>query len=174
MRFTATGRELVELARTTLDAWWDGIQRGARGAAGALTVGSTRYTLGYLLTAGELARAQTPRDGVRPRAVHVRTAESLPRLRAGELDLMCGSVATVGSAPELAGFEAMEWRRSGLALLTNLPADRLPGPRARVGELPTLPLVVPSTGLIGGFLRGWFGAGFRRALTVAAEVDTIG
>ncbi|WP_332840281.1 LysR family transcriptional regulator [Streptomyces buecherae] len=46
MRFTATGRELAELARTTLDAWLDGIQRGARGAAGALTVGSTRYTLG--------------------------------------------------------------------------------------------------------------------------------
>ncbi|MEU3960797.1 hypothetical protein AB0F42_13375 [Streptomyces buecherae] len=122
----------------------------------------------------ELARAQTPRDGARPRAVHVRTAESLSRPRAGELDLVCGSVVTVGAAPELAGFEVMEWRRSGLALLTNLPADRLLGPRARVGELPALPLVVPTTRLIGGFLRGWFGAGFRQTLTVAAEIDTIG
>ncbi|MEK8170216.1 LysR family transcriptional regulator [Streptomyces sp. M19] len=72
--------------------------------------------------------------GVRGRRVelrveHVRTRDLLDRLGSKELDLVCGSVLTqAGRDDHLDGFEVMEWRRSGLSLVTNLTEDELPGP----------------------------------------------
>src|SRR5262249_7512947 len=51
--FTDAGRTLVSLARETLTQWVDGVEEARRRLGGALSVGSTRYTLGYLLAALE-------------------------------------------------------------------------------------------------------------------------
>ena len=67
----------------------------------------------------------------------------------------------------------MEWRRSGLSLVTNLGAGELPGPSVAVSALPGVPLAVSADGLIPGFLRGWFGGRYRQELDIAAEIDTV-
>ena len=62
----------------------------------------------------------------------------------------------VATTSRLAEFELIEWRRSGLSLVTNLSADRLSGP-IRTSELHTLPLVISTSGLIADVLRGHTG-----------------
>ncbi|KUJ67328.1 LysR family transcriptional regulator [Streptomyces albus subsp. albus] len=172
--FTATGAAFAELARGTLDGWVEGAERCRRRLGTRLAVGSTRYTLGFLLNAVERVTDAFRADGVRLTVAHVRTAELLGRLDSHDLDLVCGSTLTTGADDErLARYEVLEWRRSGLALVTNLPQRRLPGPSVAVSELPRLPLAVSSDGLIAGFLRGWFGGRYREELRIGAEIDTL-
>ncbi len=172
--FTATGESLAGLARGTLEDWREGLYDCRRRLGSRLCVGSTRYILGFLLNAVELVTAEFDRRGVELKVEHVRTRDLLERLDAKELDLVCGSVlTTAGHDSRLDGFEVMEWRRSGLSLVTNLDAEELPGPSVPVSELPRLPLAVSADGLIPGFLRGWFGARYRQELHIAAEIDTV-
>lgn len=174
--FTATGEALAALAGRTLGDWLDELHRCRRRLGGTVAVATTQLTLGYFSTAAERVAEEFERRGVELKVAHVRTGELLDSLRNGDADLVCGSVAAspAGGGDGLGGFEVMEWRRSGLCLLSNLPAHRLPerapGPRM----LRSLPLVVPSTGLITDFLRGWFGADYRDRLEIAAEIDSIG
>ncbi len=174
VHFTGAGTVVVEMARSTLATWLNGIQECRRRLGGTLSVGTTRFTLGYLVNAAERVSGEFEQRGVDLRIGHLRTADLLAGLRAREMDLVCGSVVTApdGEA-DLADLEVMEWRRSGLSVLTNLPVSVLPGPSIATSELPALPLVVPAGGLITTFVRRWFGSGYRSALNIAAEIDTI-
>ncbi|WP_043263666.1 LysR family transcriptional regulator [Streptomyces sp. CT34] len=171
--FTATGEALVELARRTLGEWAEGVHDARRRLGRTLSVGTTRYTLGFLLDAVEHVSADYERAGVDLKVTHVRTGDLFTKLRTQELDLVCGSVVvTEGEEAELlAPYEVMEWRRSGLSLLTNLPPDRLSGASFSARDLPRLPLVVSAGGLIGRFLTSWYGSDYRQRLTVAAEIE---
>ncbi|MEU8826371.1 LysR family transcriptional regulator [Streptomyces sp. NPDC048636] len=172
--FTATGESLAELARGTLSDWQESVHDCRRRLGGRLVVGSTRYTLGFLLNAVALVTEDFGRRGVELKVEHVRTRDLLERLDSKELDLVCGSVFTrAGHDGRLDGFEVMEWRRSGLSLITNLGPEELPGPSMPVRRLPELPLAVSADGLIPGFLRGWFGGRYRQELHIAAEIDTV-
>ncbi|GHC79143.1 LysR family transcriptional regulator [Streptomyces flavofungini] len=170
--FTATGEHLVALARSTLSAWSDGIHDARRRLGRTLSVGSTRYTLGFLLDAVERVSDAYERRGVDLKVTHVRTGDLFARLRSKELDLVCGSiVVTEGQEAELEPYEIVEWRRSGLSILTNLPPDKLPGGSVDASELPGLPLVVSAGGLIARFLTAWYGADFRKEMSIAAEIE---
>lgn len=171
--FTGTGMALVELARDTLGDWLDGIHECRRRLGSTLTVGTTRFTLGYLTAAAEYVADEFERRGIELKVVHVRTKDLFGKLRAKEVDLVCGSVVAQADRSEVSDIEVMEWRRSGLTVLTNLSPRRLPGPTVGARELPSLPLVVPSSGLIDRFLRGWFGPEYRDKLDIAAEIDTV-
>ncbi|MEI5099696.1 LysR family transcriptional regulator [Streptomyces sp. PmtG] len=170
--FTATGELLVQLARDTLTAWTDGIHDARRRLGRTLSVGSTRYTLGFLLDAVERVSDAYERRGVDLKVTHVRTGDLFARLRSKELDLVCGSVVvTEGQEAELDPYEVIEWRRSGLSVLTNLPEAKLPGGALHASELPGLPLVVSAGGLIARFLTAWYGADFRKEMSIAAEIE---
>ncbi|MFD0418185.1 LysR family transcriptional regulator [Streptomyces sp. NPDC127108] len=170
--FTATGEHLVALARSTLSAWSDGIHDARRRLGRTLSVGSTRYTLGFLLDAVERVSDVYERRGVDLKVTHVRTGDLFARLRSKELDLVCGSiVVTEGQEAELEPYEIVEWRRSGLSILTNLPPEKLPGDSVDASELPGLPLVVSAGGLIARFLTAWYGADFRKEMSIAAEIE---
>jgi hypothetical protein len=170
--FTDTGQALVELAGGTLGGWLDEINERRRRLGGALTVGSTQFTLAYLSKAGEQVADEFRRRGVELKVVHVRTRDLFDKLDTGQVDLVCGSVVTaVAPDPALDAYDLLEWRRSGLALLTNLPERQWPNTTIGISELPTLPLVVPATGLITDFLKGWFGTDYRDRLDIVAEID---
>lgn len=175
--FTGTGEALVELARGTLGDWLEGIHESRRRLGKTLMVGTTRFTLGYLAGAGERVAEEFERRGIELKVGHVRTRDVLGKLRAKDVDLVCGSVVTSpqgnGVDNELDAFDVMEWRRSGVSLLTNLPHSRLPGPTVTSSELRTLPLVVSASGLMAGVLHTWFGADYRNKLHIAAEIDTV-
>ena len=170
--FTDTGRALVELAGRTLGNWLDEIHECRRGLGRTLTVGTTRYTLGYLSHARERVAADFHRRGIDVKMVHVRTRNLLEKLASHQVDLVCGSVLDAEGADRLADYDVQEWRRSGLVLVTNLPPHRLPATTVGVRELPSLPLVLPDAGLITDFVRGWFGEDYRDRLDVVAEIDT--
>lgn len=103
-----------------------------------LSVGTTRYTLGFLLDAVERVTEDYERDDVDLKVTHVRTGDLFAKLRSKELDLVCGSVVVTEAdeAELLAPYEVMEWRRSGLSLLTNLPPERLPVPPSAPATCP--------------------------------------
>lgn len=170
--FTGTGKALVELAGSTLRDWQDEIHECRRRLGGTLTVGTTRYTLGYLSHASGLVAEDFQQRGIELKMVHVRTRDLLEKLASRQVDLVCGSVLDIEGVDRLAGYEVQEWRRSGLVLVTNLPPDRLPAPSVRARELSSLPLVLPGAGLITDFVRGWFGEDYRNRLDVVAEIDT--
>ncbi|MFR9731538.1 LysR substrate-binding domain-containing protein [Saccharopolyspora sp. MS10] len=170
--FTETGEALVERARDTLDDWLEAVTDSRRRVGGSLRVGTTRFTLGFLTPAVERVSADFRTEGVDLKVVHLRTRNLLEALRANEVDLVCGSTLTdVGSAPP--GLDVLEWRRSGLTLVTNLDRRLVPGSAVRAAALPRLPLVVAGSGLVAEFLRGWFGADYRGALNLVAEVDDV-
>ncbi|WP_078874938.1 LysR family transcriptional regulator [Streptomyces sp. NRRL F-5053] len=98
VQFTATGEALVRLARGTLDEWREGLDDARRRGGRTLKVGSTRYTLGYLLDAVEQVNGRYLNDGVELKMAHVRSSSMLERLRHRELDLVCGSILTSASA----------------------------------------------------------------------------
>jgi DNA-binding transcriptional LysR family regulator len=172
--FTDTGTALAELARSTLTGWADAVEAACRRLGSALSVGATRYTLGYLLSAVEPLTPEFERRGVEFKLVHVRTRDMFDKLRAKEVDLICGSTATrVGADPELEGLDVMEWRRSGLSVVTGIPAGRLPFHSLPVSRLGSLPLVTSADGLIPVFLRSWFGPDYHDKLDITVEIDAI-
>ncbi|WP_436773458.1 LysR family transcriptional regulator [Yinghuangia sp. YIM S09857] len=172
--FTGTGRTLVDMAHTTLGDWAQRIRDCRSRVDGTLTVGTTRYTLSLMADACADIADELARRGVELKVEHVRTRNFLERLRAKEIDLVCGSVVTrVGADATPGDCEVMELARGDLYLLTNLPADRVPDGPVPVGALPSLPLAVPRSGLIADFLRTWFGPAYRDNLTIAAEIDAV-
>jgi DNA-binding transcriptional LysR family regulator len=172
--YTDTGAALAELARSTLAGWADAVEAVCRRLGSALSVGSTRYTLGYLLSAVEPLTAEFECRGVEFKLVHVRTRDMFEKLRCKEVDLICGSTATlVGADPELEGLEVMEWRRSGLSVVTSIPTSRLPYHSLPVSRIGALPLVTSANGLIPAFLRGWYGSDYRDKLDIAVEIDAV-
>lgn len=172
--FTGTGEALVTLARQTLGEWLDQIEECRRRLGGTLVVGTTRFTLGYFTRAGEQVADRFQALGVKLKVEHIRTRDLLDSLRGKQTDLVCGSVVSgPGRDGGLAGFDIMEWRRSGLSLLTNLPAHQLPGSTVGNSALRRLPLVMSDSGLITGFLHGWFGTDYDRELTTVARIDTV-
>ncbi|QUH00444.1 LysR family transcriptional regulator [Saccharopolyspora erythraea] len=172
--FTGSGLAFVETARRTLGDWLDGIDESRRLLGETLTVGTTRFTLGFLANAAEHIGAEFQERGIELKIVHLRTRDLLTALRDKQVDLVCGSaLARSGDDEGLAPYDVMEWRRSGLSLVTNLPESPLLGASVGASELPTLPLVIPASGLISGFLGGWFGAEYRGRLDIAAEIDDV-
>ncbi|MFD7654220.1 LysR family transcriptional regulator [Actinosynnema sp. NPDC059797] len=170
---TPTGEALVELARRTLSEWLDSIHECRRKLGTTLTVGTTRFMLDSLAKAWHHVAEDFRRRDVELKVVHIRTKDIWTSLESKEVDIVCGSVVTpAGRSTGFDEFDVIEWRRGGLALLTNLPPHRL-GDRVGTGELPGLPLVVPGDGLIAEFLRGWFGPDYRSELDIAAEIDEI-
>ncbi|TQM82429.1 DNA-binding transcriptional LysR family regulator [Saccharothrix saharensis] len=170
---TPTGEALVELARTTLSEWLDSIHECRRKLGTTVTVGTTRFMLDSLAKAWHHVADDFRRRDVELKVVHIRTKDIWQSLESKEVDIVCGSVVThAGRTSGVEDFDVIEWRRGGLALLTNLPESRL-GASVGTGELPKLPLVVPGEGLIAEFLRGWFGSDYRNELDIAAEIDEI-
>ncbi|MEU4740211.1 LysR family transcriptional regulator [Actinosynnema sp. NPDC023658] len=170
---TPTGEALVELARTTLTEWLDSIHECRRKLGTTLTVGTTRFMLDALAKAWDHVADDFRRRDVELKVVHIRTKDIWTSLESKEVDIVCGSVVThSGRNSGFEDFDVIEWRRGGLALLTNMPESKL-GASVGTGELPGLPLVVPGDGLIAEFLRGWFGADYRNELDIAAEIDEI-
>ncbi|MFE9744768.1 LysR family transcriptional regulator [Saccharothrix saharensis] len=170
---TPTGEALVELARTTLSGWLDSIHECRRKLGTTVTVGTTRFMLDSLAKAWHHVADDFRRRDVELKVVHIRTKDIWKSLESKEVDIVCGSVVThAGRNSGVEDFDVIEWRRGGLALLTNLPESRL-GASVGTGELPKLPLVVPGEGLIAEFLRGWFGSDYRNELDIAAEIDEI-
>jgi DNA-binding transcriptional LysR family regulator len=170
---TQTGEALVELARTTLTEWLDSIHECRRKLGTTVTVGTTRFMLDSLAKAWHHVADDFRRRDVELKVVHIRTKDIWKSLESKEVDIVCGSVVThAGRSSGVEDFDVIEWRRGGLALLTNLPESRL-GASVGTGELPKLPLVVPGDGLIAEFLRGWFGSDYRNELDIAAEIDEI-
>ncbi|MFJ6670990.1 LysR family transcriptional regulator [Actinosynnema sp. NPDC091369] len=170
---TPTGEALVELARTTLSEWLDSIHECRRKLGTTVTVGTTRFMLDSLAKAWHHVADDFRRRDVELKVVHIRTKDIWKSLESKEVDIVCGSVVThAGRNSGVEDFDVIEWRRGGLALLTNLPESKL-GTSVGTGELPKLPLVVPGEGLIAEFLRGWFGLDYRNELDIAAEIDEI-
>lgn len=174
VRFTDSGGAFVEIARTTLRDWLDGVHEARRLRGETITVGTTRFTLGFLANAGEHVAEEFAERGIDLRVTHLRTRELLSALRTKQADLVCGSVLVgVRGENPLSDVDVLEWRRSGLSLVTNLPAAQLPDRPVLASQLHALPLVIPASGLISGFLRGWFGADYRDELDIAAEIDDV-
>jgi DNA-binding transcriptional LysR family regulator len=172
--FTVSGNSFVSIARETLRDWLDGVHESRRLRGETVTVGTTRFTLGFLVSAGEHVAEEFQERGIELRVTHLRTRELLRALQAKQADLVCGSVLIYeDDTSELADFDVMEWRRSGLSLATNLSCEQLPNRVMGASELQSVPLVIPNSGLISGFLRGWFGADFREKLDIAAEIDDV-
>ncbi|MFE3060881.1 LysR family transcriptional regulator, partial [Nocardia sp. NPDC059236] len=81
VHFTRTGEELARLAQGTLDGWREGLDTARRRRGRSLRVGSTRYTLGYLLNAVEQVNDRFTREGVELTMAHVRSGTLLQKLR---------------------------------------------------------------------------------------------
>ena len=106
--FTDTGKALVGLAGSTLRDWLDEIHECRRRLGGTLTVGTTRYTLGYLSHASERVAADFQRRGIDLKMVHVRTRNLLDKLASRQVDLVCGSVLDIEGVDRLAGYDVQE------------------------------------------------------------------
>lgn len=173
--FTTTGEAVVGVARETLGRWLREIHSSRRRLGHTITVGTTEFMLGLLAQARERVVDDFTRRGVDFRIVHVRTKDFWPRLESNDVDLMCGTVVASATGEDLGrgAYDVIEWRRGDPILVTNLPADDLPGPAIEVGRLGDLPMIVPAAGLIADFLNHWYGPDFRYRLRVAAVIDDL-
>ncbi|MFE3738924.1 LysR family transcriptional regulator [Streptomyces sp. NPDC059134] len=172
--FTPTGQEVVERARATFADWLQGIASSRRRLGSTLTVGTTEFTLGFLGRVWERVAPQLMEREVELKVVHVRTRDFWNRLDSNQVDLLCGGLAAAAADERVApDYDFQEWHREGLALLTNLPVRELAARTISVERLRTLPLVIPSHGVITDFVERWYGPDFRSRLKIAAEIDDI-
>ncbi len=172
--FTPTGLEVVERARLTFAGWLQGIADSRRRLGSTLTVGTTEFTLGFLGRVWERVAPQLTSYEVELKVVHVRTRDFWKRLDSNQVDLLCGGLAAETAAERVApDYDFVEWHREGLALLTNLPVRELAVRRVGRERLRTLPLIIPSNGVITDFVERWYGPDFRSQLQIAAEIDDI-
>ncbi|MEW1694173.1 LysR family transcriptional regulator [Streptomyces sp. NPDC093249] len=172
--FTPTGLEVVERARATFADWLQGIADSRRRLGSTLTVGTTEFTLGFLGRVWERVAPQLLEREIELKVVHVRTRDFWKRLDSNQVDLLCGGLAADVAADRVAPeYDFLEWHREGLALLTNLPVRELAARTVGVDRLRTLPLVIPSRGVITDFVERWYGPDFRSQLQIAAEIDDI-
>ncbi|MEU3290487.1 LysR family transcriptional regulator [Streptomyces longwoodensis] len=172
--FTPTGLEVVERAKATFADWLQGIADSRRRLGSTLTVGTTEFTLGFLGRVWERVAPQLLEREVELKVVHVRTRDFWQRLDSNQVDLLCGGLAAEAAAARVAPeYDFLEWHREGLALLTNLPVRELAARTVSVDRLRTLPLIIPSRGVITDFVERWYGSDFRSQLQIAAEIDDI-
>lgn len=172
--FTPTGLEIVERARATFADWLQCVADSRRRLGSTLTVGTTEFTLGFLGRVWERVAPQLMEREVELKVVHVRTRDFWRRLDSNQVDLLCGGLAADAADERVApAYDFLEWHREGLALLTNLPVRELAAKSIGVERLRTLPLVLPSRGVIIDFVERWYGPDFRSQLQVAAEIDDI-
>ncbi|MFF3551936.1 LysR family transcriptional regulator [Streptomyces tsukubensis] len=172
--FTPTGLEVVERAKATFADWLQGIADSRRRLGSTLTVGTTEFTLGFLGRVWEQVAPQLLEREVELKVVHVRTRDFWQRLDSNQVDLLCGGLAADAAAERVTSeYDFLEWHREGLALLTNLPVRELATKTVGFERLRSLPLVVPSRGVITDFVERWYGPDFRSRLRIAAEIDDI-
>ncbi|MGW1280893.1 LysR family transcriptional regulator [Streptomyces tsukubensis] len=172
--FTPTGLEVVERAKATFADWLQGIADSRRRLGSTLTVGTTEFTLGFLGRVWEQVAPQLLEREVELKVVHVRTRDFWQRLDSNQVDLLCGGLAADAAAERVTSeYDFLEWHREGLALLTNLPVRELATRTVGFDRLRSLPLVVPSRGVITDFVERWYGPDFRSRLRIAAEIDDI-
>ncbi|MEU6219072.1 LysR family transcriptional regulator [Streptomyces sp. NPDC047022] len=172
--FTPTGLEVVERARATFADWLQGIADSRRRLGSTLTVGTTEFTLGFLGRVWERVAPQLLEREVELKVVHVRTRDFWKHLDSNQVDLLCGGLAADAAAERVAPeYDFLEWHREGLALLTNLPVRELAARTVGVDRLRSLPLVIPSRGVITDFVERWYGPDFRSQLQIVAEIDDI-
>lgn len=172
--FTPTGLEIVERARATFTNWLQGIADTRRRLGSTLTVGTTEFTLGFLGRVWERVAPQLLEREVELKVVHVRTRDFWRRLDSNQVDLLCGGLAAEAAAQQVApDYDFLEWHREGLVLLTNLPRREFAARTVGVNRLRTLPLIIPSRGVITDFVERWYGPDFRSHLHIAAEIDDI-
>jgi DNA-binding transcriptional LysR family regulator len=174
-RFTPTGTAVVEQARAMLADWQAQVNDARRRIGKTLAIGTTEFTLPFVGKVWQRVCDEFAAQEIELNVQHVRTKDSFARLDAREIDLLCGGFASVTGAGDVPGdYEFLQWQRDGLVLLTNLPKRELPVPAVSVDRLPSVPLIVPSTGgVIVDFLRRWYGSDFRNRLTIVATIDDI-
>jgi DNA-binding transcriptional LysR family regulator len=172
--FTPTGLEVVERARTTFADWLQGIAESRRRLGSTLTVGTTEFTLGFLGRVWERVAPHLLEREIELKVVHIRTRDFWQRLDSNQVDLLCGGLAAEVTAEPIApDYDFLEWHRENLVLLTNLPVRELSAKTVSVDRLRTLPLVIPSRGVITDFVERWYGQDFRSQLQIAAEIDDV-
>jgi hypothetical protein len=139
-----------------------------------IAVGTTEFTLGLLGRVWQRVSEEFTTREIELKVLHVRTRDAFSRLDAKDVDLICGGLAaTTGRADVPAQYDFLEWHREGLALLTNLPRRELPMRAVGVDRLPSVPLIIPASGVIVDFLKRWYGGDFRTRLTVVATINDI-
>lgn len=150
--FTPTGDAMATIARNTLASWLTGITQRRRHLGTSITVATTEFTVDFLAQVWPEVAAEFTRRQIELKIVHVRTRDFKAQLDAKDVDLVCGSIA----APPAPGVsmqdcDVVESQRENLALVTNLPANELPGSAVNQDQLEILPLLAPKTGLIADF-----------------------
>ncbi|MGH3800752.1 MAG: LysR family transcriptional regulator [Pseudonocardiaceae bacterium] len=171
--FTPTGDQVTDLAAATLEGWSDVVHSARRRLGSTITVGTTEFTIRFLGEIWPHVRDDFQRRGIELKIVHVRTRDFWATLDAQQVDLICGSFATEqGQLPDL-DYDFIECGRERVALLSNLTARELPDRPVRFAELPKLPLLAPTAGLLAEFLRRWYGPDYRATLTVIADIDAL-
>ncbi|MGH3622706.1 MAG: LysR family transcriptional regulator [Sciscionella sp.] len=172
--FTPSGQKFVDLARTTLGSWQAAINDVRRRLGHTITLGTTEFTLDFLSRVWRRVSDEFQSREIELNVLHVRTKDAFARLDAKDVDLMCGGFAAAAGRAEIPErYDFLEWHREGLVLLTNLPRRELPVKAVGVDRLPSVPLVIPSGGVIIDFLTRWYGGDFRNRLTVTATIDDI-
>lgn|GEM_PF-2395429 len=172
--FTPSGWQFVELARTTLDRWQTSINGARRRLGQTISVGTTEFTLDFLSRVWQRVSNEFQSREIELKIVHVRTKDSFTRLDTKEVDLMRGGFASAAGSLEVPSqYDFLEWHREGLALLTNLPQRELAVNAVGREKLPSVPIVIPSGGVIVDFLSRWYGGGFRNKLTIVTTIDDI-
>jgi len=172
--FTPSGRQFVDLARSTLDTWRASVNDARRRPGQTIAVGTTEFTLPLLSRVWQRVGDELASREIELKVLHVRTKDAFTRLDAKEVDLMCGGLASAAGRAEVPDqYDFLEWHREGLVLLTNLPRRELPVKTVGADRLPLVPLVIPSGGLIVDFLKRWYGIDFRNRLHIVATIDDI-
>lgn len=174
-RFTPTGTAVAEQARVMLADWQARVNDARRRIGKTLAIGTTEFTLPFVGKVWQRVCDEFAAREIELNVQHVRTKDSFGRLDAREIDLLCGGFASITGAGDVPGdYEFLQWKRDRMVLLTNLPKRELPVPAVSVDRLPSVPLIVPSTGgVIMDFLRRWYGSDFRNRLTIVATIDDI-
>ncbi len=172
--FTPTGQQVVDLARSTLRTWLASVNEARRRLGQTVAVGTTEFTLAFLSRVWQRVADDFAAREIELKVLHVRTKDAFARLDSKEVDLMCGGLASeTGRADVPEQYDFLEWQREGLVLLTNLSRRELSLKPVGIDRLTSIPLVIPSGGVIVDFLRRWYGTEFRNRLKVAATIDDI-
>ncbi|MGW5159320.1 LysR family transcriptional regulator [Nonomuraea wenchangensis] len=172
--FTPTGLEVVERARGTFADWLQGVADCRRRLGTTLTIGTTEFTLGFLGRVWERVAPQLMEQEVELKVVHVRTSEFWKRLDSNQVDLLCGGLAASSTERAVApDYDFLEWHRENLVLLTNLPVREFSARTVSVQRMRTLPLIIPTRGVITNFVERWYGSDYRANLQIVAEIDDI-
>jgi DNA-binding transcriptional LysR family regulator len=172
--FTPSGQQFVDLARATLGTWQASVNEARRRLGQTIAVGTTEFTLALLGRVWRRVEEEFTSREIELKVLHVRTKDAFTRLEANEVDLMCGGLASAAGRAEVPDqYDFLEWHREGLVLLTNLTRRELPIKAVGVDRLPSVPLVIPSGGVIVDFLKRWYGTDFHSRLTVVATIDDV-